>query len=388
MSQGQLAQGALISGIGISRIGRKTGVPDVELTLESAKEAIADAGIDASDIDGIASLGDTPVNLVAERFNLSPAWATQGGFGRYGLLSPVVDACEAVMSGRARHVLVYRTVHMLGGQAGGQDGGEQGGGGRAEIPESMRDISRILTMHAYSAANWLAMHLRRHMYLYGTTREQVGWLAINSRRNAALNPRAAYRDPITMEDYLSARMISEPFGLLDCDVPVDGSIAVVVSGAAHADACDAPVLVNAVGGSEGAGGWDQRPDYPRMASSDAAAQMWGATDLQPGDVDLAQLYDGFTFLTMAWLEALGFCGDGESGSFLEGATRIALDGQLPLNTYGGQLSAGRMHGYWVLHEACLQLRGQAGPRQIPGRHEVAVVSNGGGPIAGCLLLTR
>jgi acetyl-CoA acetyltransferase len=388
VSQGQLAHGALISGIGISRIGRKTGVPDVELTLESAKEAIADAGIDPSDIDGIASLGDTPVNLVAERFNLSPAWTTRGGFGRYGLLSPVVDACEAVMSGRARHVLVYRTVHMLGGQAGGQAGGERGGQGRGEMPESMRDISRILTMHAYSAANWLAMHLRRHMHLYGTTREQVGWLAINSRRNAALNPRAAYRDPITMEDYLSARMISEPFGLLDCDVPVDGSIAVVVSGPAHADACAAPVLVNAVGGSEGAGGWDQRPDYPRMASSDAAAEMWGATDLQPGDVDLAQLYDGFTFLTMAWLEALGFCGDGESGSFLEGATRIALDGQLPLNTYGGQLSAGRMHGYWVLHEACLQLRGQAGPRQVPGRHEVAVVSNGGGPIAGCLLLTR
>ena len=384
MSERQLARGAIISGIGISRIGRKTGVPDIELTLESAKEAIADAGIDPSDIDGVASLGETPVNLVAERFNLSPVWVSQGGFGRYGLLTPVVDACEVVMSGRARHVLVYRTVHMLGGQAGGQ---QEGGGGGREIPESMRDISRILTMHAYSAANWLAMHLRRHMYLYGTTREQVGWLAINSRRNAALNPRAAYRDPITMEDYLSARMISEPFGLLDCDVPVDGSIAVVVSGAAHADACGAPVLVDAVGGSEGVGGWDQRPDYPKMASSDAALEMWGATDLRPGDVDLAELYDGFTFLTMAWLEALGFCGDGESGAFLEGAARIALEGQLPLNTYGGQLSAGRMHGYWVLHEACLQLRGQAGPRQIPGRHEVAVVSNGGGPIAGCLLLT-
>ena len=252
----------------------------------------------------------------------------------------------------------------------------------------MRDVTRILTMHAYSAANWLAMHLRRHMYLYGTTREQVGWLAINSRRNAALNPRAAYRDPITMEDYLSARMISEPFGLLDCDVPVDGSIAVVVSEAAHATACDHPVHVSAVGGSEGAGGWDQRPDYPKMAASDAASEMWRATDLRPGDVGVAELYDGFTFLTMAWLEALGFCADGESGPFLEGAARIALDGELPLNTYGGQLSAGRMHGYWVLHEACVQLRGQAEGRQVPGRPEVAVVSNGGGPIAGCVLLTR
>ena len=97
--------------------------------------------------------------------------------------------------------------------------------------------------------------------------------------------------------------------------------------------------------------------------------MWSRTDLRPADVDIAELYDGFTFLTFAWLEALGFCGDGESGPFVEGGARIALDGELPLNTYGGQLSAGRMHGYWVLHEACLQLRGDGGaaPGARPAR---------------------
>jgi acetyl-CoA acetyltransferase len=124
-----------------------------------------------------------------------------------------------------------------------------------------------------------------------------------------------------------------------------------------------------------------------MASVDAAAEMWSRTDLRAADLDIAELYDGFTFLTFAWLEALGICGDGESGPFVEGASRIALDGELPLNTYGGQLSAGRMHGYWVLHEACVQLRGDAGPRQVRRQPEVAVVSNGGGPIAGCMLLT-
>jgi acetyl-CoA acetyltransferase len=190
-----------------------------------------------------------------------------------------------------------------------------------------------------------------------------------------------------MDDYLAARMISEPFGLLDCDVPVDGSVAFVVSSAETAPDCDHAVRVEACGGSLGAGGWDVRPDYPKMAASDAAAEMWSRTDLTPSDVDLAQLYDGFTFITLAWLEALGFCGDGESGPFVEGASRIARDGQLPLNTYGGQLSAGRMHGNWVLHEACLQLRGEAGERQVP-RHDVAVVSNGGGPIAGCMVITR
>jgi acetyl-CoA acetyltransferase len=124
-----------------------------------------------------------------------------------------------------------------------------------------------------------------------------------------------------------------------------------------------------------------------MASIEAAADMWSRTSLTPADVDLAELYDGFTFLTFAWLEALGFCADGEAGPFVEGGRRIGLGGDLPLNTYGGQLSAGRMHGYWVLHEACLQLRGEAGPRQVAGA-EVAVVSNGGGPIAGCMLLSR
>ena len=132
-----------------------------------------------------------------------------------------------------------------------------------------------------------------------------------------------------------------------------------------------------------------RADYPKMASVDAAKELWSRTDLTPADVDVAELYDGFTFLTFAWLEALGICGTGEAGPYVEGGTRIALDGELPLNTYGGQLSAGRMHGYWVLHEACLQLRRQAGERQVrKAKLDVAVVSNGGGPIAGCLLITR
>ena len=105
-------------------------------------------------------------------------------------------------------------------------------------------------------------------------------------------------------------------------------------------------------------------------------------------MDIAQLYDGFSVLPLVWLEALGFCGRGESGPFVDGGSRIALDGELPLNTAGGQLSAGRLHGFGLLHEACVQLRGDGGERQVPGRHEVAAVANGGGPIAGTMLLTR
>jgi acetyl-CoA acetyltransferase len=386
---------AVISGIGISRIGRRTGIGGLELTAESSRRAIADAGLTPADIDGLSTMGETPLDDAARELGIDAPFRG-GGMGRGGLLAPVMTACDAVGEGRARHVLVYRTVQMMGGAITPPAGGAPAppppppaDDGEAPPPNVMGDMMTMLTYHGYSAANWLAMHCRRHMYLYGTTKEQLGWLAVNSRRNAALNPLAVYREPMTLDDYLSARTVSSPFGLFDCDVPIDGSIAVVVSTADYADDCPNPAIrVEATGGSPGLGGWTGRADYPKMASIEAAAEMWSRTDLKPADLDLAQLYDGFTFLTFAWLEALGICGDGEAGPFVEHGTRIALDGQLPLNTYGGQLSAGRMHGYWVLHEACLQLRGGAEERQVAGNPEVAVVSNGGGPIAGCLVITR
>lgn len=375
---------AVISGTGISQIGRRTGLPAAELTRQAVTAAIADAGLTPADIDGILTLGDTPAAETAELVGIPEAGRLGPMFGASGLLTPVVSACAAVAEGRARHVLVYRTVQMMGGTA---DAGPPPPNGEPR-PRPDREISHLLAAHAYSAANWLAMHCRKHMDRYGTTKEQLGWLAINARRNAGRNPSAVYREPITMADYLGARPISDPFGLLDCDVPVDGSIAVVVSDPAYGpDSPHGAVTVAATGGAPGTGGWTRRPDYPAMAAADAAADMWSQTTLTPADVDIAELYDGFSFLTLSWLEALGFCAEGEGGPFVAGGERIALDGELPLNTYGGQLSAGRMHGYWVLHEACQQLRGLAGPTAVPQRPEVAVVSAGGGPIAGCVLLT-
>lgn len=381
--------GAVISGIGISRVGRRMGVPGLELTLESSERALADAGLTWGDIDGVDTVGDTPIDEVARDRSLDLAW-TGGGVTNGGLLSPLMSAVHAVAAGRTRHALVYRTVQMMGGSILPPQGAPPPRpvvAEEAEISLPMGDMPALLAYHAYSAANWLAMHCRRHMYLYGTTKEQLGALAVNSRRFAAMNPLATFRDPITMDDYLAARPISDPFGLLDCDVPIDGSVALIVSPADAAPDFARPVRIAAMGGAPGQGGWDQRPDYPKMASIEAAADLWSRTDLRPADVDVAELYDGFTFITLAWLEALGFCADGEGGPFVADPGRIALGGQLPLNTYGGQLSAGRMHGYWIVHEACLQLQHQAGERQVEGA-EVAVAAVGGGPIAGCLLLTR
>jgi acetyl-CoA acetyltransferase len=235
---------------------------------------------------------------------------------------------------------------------------------------------------------------QRHFHEFGTTRAQLGAIPVNQRRNAGLNPNAIYRDPMTLEDYLSVRMVSTPLGLYDCDVPADGSTAIIVSRADSTSGLrKSPVAIEAVGSAlRGRPSWDQFDDLTTMAVRDASAMMWERTSLGPDDVDVAELYDGFSFITLCWLEALGFCAKGEGGPFVEGGSRIALDGQIPVNTHGGQLSAGRLHGFGFLHEACVQLWGEGGERQVsrPGgrRPEVAVAAAGGGPLATSLLLTR
>ena len=247
-----------------------------------------------------------------------------------------------------------------------------------------------LPFGAASAACWIAMFAQRHFHEYGTTREQLAQIALNARRNAGLNPAAVYRDPMTLDDYFAARMITTPFCLFDCDVPVDGSTAFIVSSVEAAkDLRKTPLRVEAVGSAlRGRPSWDQFDDLTTMAARDAGAMLWERTDLRPADVDVAELYDGFSFITLAWLEALGFCEKGEGGSFIEGGERIALEGELPVNTHGGQLSAGRLHGFGFLHEACVQLWGEGGERQVPGVPEVAVAAAGGGPLGGCMLISR
>jgi acetyl-CoA acetyltransferase len=327
---------------------------------------------------------------VQDALRLDLNWWT-GGAETSGQLGSVITACAAIAAGYARHVLCFRSVFESTAQGGGPRAGiGVGGGGRGGPPRASGMLQWTLPYGAASAACWIAMFAQRHFLEYGTTREQMAWIALNARRNAARNPKAIYRDPLTLEDYLAARWISTPFCLYDCDVPVDGATAFVVSHVEAArDLRRRPLRVEAVGAAlHGRPSWDQFDDLTTMALRDAAKMMWSRTDLRPADVDVAECYDGFSFIAMAWLEALGFCGKGESGPFVAGGARIALDGEIPLNTHGGQLSAGRLHGYGFLHEACVQLWGEGGERQVPGGPEVAVAAAGGGPLGGCLLLTK
>ena len=400
MSRELLERRAVVSGIGQSAVGRRLGRSDLDLTLEACLEAVADAGLTRDDIDGLATFPGAGVGTggfagpstpeVQDALRLRLNWH-DGGLEGPGQLRAVFAACLAVAAGLARHVLVYRTVTESTAQGeGGRPGIGGAGSGRGGVPRFSGFLQWTIPYGAVSAANWIAWIAQRRMYEYGLTREQLAQVALNARRNAARNPKAIYRDPMTLEEYLAVRMVSTPLCLYDCDAPCDGSTAVVVSHADYAPDAPQPAChVNAIGTAiRGRPSWDQFDDMTTFSARDAAASMWERTELTPADIDVAQLYDGFSILTMVWLEELGLCGKGESGSYVEGGARIALDGEVPLNTSGGQLSAGRLHGFGMLHEACVQLRGEGGERQMPRLPEVAAVAAGGGPIAGCMLLTR
>jgi acetyl-CoA acetyltransferase len=385
-----------ITGIGQSPVGRKLNRSALDLTVEASLAAIADAGLKVSDIDGVStwpgatnsSPGMSPIGVfeLKEALRLKLNWFSGGGEAP-GQFGAIVNACAAITAGLATHVLCFRSLTESSAQTAGRRASVSGSDGNRVTGQA----EWLVPFKAYSASIWTAQYASRHFHQYGTTREQLGWIAVNQRRNASLNPKAVFRDPITIDDYLNARMITTPLCLLDCDIPVDASTVVIVSRLDAAnDLRKRPIKIEAIGcAHNGRFSWDQHDDLTtQQAIRDAAQMMWQRTDLKPKDVDVAQLYDGFSFICLNWLEELGFCGIGEGGAFIEGGKRIALEGEIPVNTHGGQLSAGRTHGFGLLHEACTQLWGEGGARQVGDDPQVAIAAAGGGVFGASLLLTR
>jgi acetyl-CoA acetyltransferase/uncharacterized OB-fold protein len=388
-----------LTGIGMSKIGRRLMLDPLALTLQACERAIEDAGLRYADIDGLSTYpgGDATggfseggISAVEDALRIRPTWYNGGG-DTFGPAGSVIAAMLAVSAGLCRHVLCFRTVWqstftelVRTGRVKSASASSGIGVGLGRVAGPMQ---WLLPFGYGSAAHSLGINASHHFARYGTTRETLGWIALNARANAALNPDAIYRDPMSMDDYLGARMVATPFGLYDCDVPCDASIAVIVSAKdAARDTRKQPVFVEAVGTQlVERPSWDQSTLSHEPQVLGPAAHLWTRTALKPKDVDLALLYDGFSFNCLSWLEGLGFCGIGEAKDFLAGGKNIARDGLIPLNPHGGQLSAGRTHGMGFVHEAIVQLRGEAGARQIANA-EVAVVSSGGLTPAGVLLL--
>ena len=383
-----------ITGIGQSKVGRPSERTPLQLTLDACLQAIDDAGLEVDEINGLINHfgkvtqggGISPVGTVEMMLALgiAPVWTNPSSAEGPGHMGAIFQAVMAIATGLCRHVLVFRTVGQATARLASRSSTlltgnrERVDGGNAFF----------VPFHAHSPANMWALYAQAYFDKYGVGPEQLGWVAVNGRRMAALNPNAIYRQPITLDDYLAARMISTPLRLFDCDSHIDGSTALVIS---HRDAAkdmrNPPLAIEAMGMAIGGlGEAVHTGDFTAIPATRAGEMLWQRTDLTPADVDCAQIYDGFSIHVWLWLEALQMVGRGEAATFVDGGTRIALDGELPMNTSGGQLSAGRFHGYGHTHEACLQLWGRGGERQVAGAR-TSIVANGGYGY-GAMLLRR
>jgi acetyl-CoA acetyltransferase len=386
-----------IVGIGYSDITRRAQKPLGLLALDACRAAIADAGLRPDAVDGLATYPESPfagagnrdgqdivsVMYIINHLSLAAdiRWYAQIETGM--IASPLIEATHAIIAGACNYALVWRALHRPTPR--GSDARSTGS------PRATGDAQFTAPYGCTSIIQWHALAWQRYAHRYGATREALAALALNSRRNANLNPRAFfYKDPMTRDDYLNARWIAEPLCLFDCDVPVDGCVALVVTSAERArDLRNPPAFIAGYG----------QNTAPRRAllhyaldeymecGSSLARKLWSSAGIGPQDVDVAELYDGFNPSTLYWLEAAGFCPRGEGGSFVQGG-RIALEGELPVNTFGGSLSEGRMHGMGHIAEAVRQVTDRAEQRQIVGA-EVACAIDGSPMLRGSgLVVTR
>jgi acetyl-CoA acetyltransferase len=364
-----------IVGVGTTGFTRTSDSSSLKLALEASTSAIRDAGLAAADINGLVSVGEPGApgpEVLATALGLTNV--THFSKPTPVVMNSIVDAMNAVYAGSCDTVLVCSSMlrlpwnsrsaandpfrrHMLTAAAGG-------------MPET------INMAPAYTA--WAS----RYMHEYGVTKEPFGRIAVNMRTNAAQNPIAAMRAPITLDDYAAARMIRDPLCLLDMDIPVDGADALVLTTADRAKSMPHPaVLVHAATVGLGTSDEDQLPSLAHHGQHVVIEALKAKSDLWLDDVDVYFPYDGFTMITLGWIENTGWCRPGEAGKFLvehwdDATGRIVIDGRIPVNPHGGSLSEGATRGTGHMREAVVQLRGDAGERQVPGAR-TALVTPGG-----------
>jgi acetyl-CoA acetyltransferase len=362
-----------IVGAALSDIGRVDTKTPFELHYQAASRAIADAGLTKDDIDGFASSGMgllAPIE-VAEYLGLRPTWADGTGVGGSTWEFMVGHAAAAIAEGQAEVVvLVYGSTARADLKARRRG---------ANLSFGARGPVQFDVPFGHSLISKYAMAARRHMYEYGTTIEQLAEIAVSARFNASLNPEAYYRDPITIDDVTSSRMMADPLTKLHCCIRSDGGGAVVLTSEERArDLAKAPVWVLGTGETTDhttMSEWEDFTVSPALRSGQLAFERAG---VNPVDIDVCQIYDAFTPMVLLSLEALGFCGKCEAGPFVEDG-KLRVGGALPTNTDGGGLSHCHpgMRGMFLLVEAVRQLRGEADGRQVENAELCCVHGTGG-----------
>jgi acetyl-CoA acetyltransferase len=356
-----------VVGVGESDVGRHLGRSAMALQLEATKRAMADAGIAKTAIDGLITRPShsSPIfnysGVLAGRLGIEPTYFTDIALSGAASAAMILDAVAALEAG------LCTTVLCVGGDAQTSRGPNRRGGTTNWIEDFEHAYGMLGAPESYALA------ARRHMYEYGTTSEQFGAVAVACRKHASLNPNATFRTQITLADHQASRFVAEPFRLLDCCPVTDGAAALIITSAERArDLAQDPVYLLGLGQGFTHADLPYAASMTTVAMRSASQRAYAMAKLGPQDIDVAQLYDCFTYVVLLTLEDYGFCAKGEGGAFVESG-RIELGGALPVNTGGGLLSHGHASGALLVTEGAIQIRGTAGARQVANA-ETAIIS--------------
>ncbi|UGY92008.1 thiolase C-terminal domain-containing protein [Streptomyces gobiensis] len=349
-----------IAGVALSDTGRVDAMTPYALHAQAARRALADSGLDRSVIDGFAStgLGTLAPVEVAEYLGLRPGWVESTSVGGATWEVMAAHAADAIAAGHTNAVLlVYGSTARADLKAGRRT---------ANLSFGSRGPLQYEVPYGHTLVAKYAMAARRHMHEYGTTLEQLAEIAVQARTNAAANPEAMYREPVTVDDVLSGPLIADPFTKLHCCIRSDGGCAVLLVAEEYVpDLAAPPVWILGSGTAVSHTTMSEWPDFTVSPAAVSGRDAFARAGVTPAEIDIAEIYDAFTYMTLVTLEDLGFCAKGEGGAFVEKG-RLTRTGELPVNTDGGGLSACHpgMRGLFLLVEAARQLRGQAGPHQV------------------------
>ncbi|MET8285706.1 MULTISPECIES: thiolase C-terminal domain-containing protein [Streptomyces] len=381
-----------VVGVALSDCGRVDDATPYTLHAQAARRALADAGLDRARVDGFASagLGTLPPAEVAEYLGLRPAWVDSTAVGGSTWEVMAAHAADAIAAGHARAVLlVYGSTARADIKAGRRTG---------DLSFGARGPLQFEVPYGHTLIAKYAMAARRHMHQYGTTLEQLASVAVQARANAALNPEAMFRAPITVDDVLSGPMIADPFTKLHCCLRSDGGAAVLLVAEEYVRDCrTAPVWILGTGEHVSHTTMSEWADFTVSPAAVSGRLAFERAGVRPDEIDVAEVYDAFTYMTLVTLEDLGFCAKGEGGAFVDaGKGRLLVGGELPVNTDGGGLSAQHpgMRGLFLLVEAVRQLRGEADGHQVrladgePPRLAVASGTGGWFCSSGTVVLGR
>jgi len=385
-----LSRKAAIVGIGATDFSKDSGRSELRLAAEAVTAAIADAGLQPSDVDGLVTFTmDTNMEIAVSRAAGigELKYYSQVHYGGGAACSTVQQAAMAVATGIADVVVAYRAFNERSGNRFGQVSAAV-----ANQATSSGTDNAFTYPHGLSTpAAFVAMVAQRYMHEYGATSEDFGRISVVDRKHAAVNPKAFfYGKPITLEQHQASRYIAEPLHLLDCCQESDGGQAIVVVSAERAK--DLPKTPAIIAGAASGSGNDQyiMTSYYRSELAGlpemglVGRQLWEQSGLSPADMDMAVLYDHFTPYTLMQLEELGFCGRGEAKDFVRQSGALEVGGTLPLNTHGGQLGEAYIHGMNGIAEAVRQLRGDS-VNQVEGASRVIVTAGTGVPTSGLVL---